>query len=90
MSEPWRTGRSLAEQDPAVNSSLILAESRTQRKDPLENFKPYTGGWNISNQHYWAVSSFLHSQNWVLLLAITLTLLFVLPFLVSSPLRMTW
>lgn len=54
MSEPWRTGRSLAEQDPAVNSSLILAESRTQRKDPLENFKPYTGGWNISNQHYWA------------------------------------
>uniref|UniRef100_A0A9I9CJ94 Transmembrane protein n=1 Tax=Cucumis melo TaxID=3656 RepID=A0A9I9CJ94_CUCME len=53
-SEPWRSGRSLAEQDPAVNSSLILAEDRTRRKDPLDDFKPYTGGWNISNQHYWA------------------------------------
>ncbi|XP_038890635.1 uncharacterized protein LOC120080138 [Benincasa hispida] len=54
LSEPWRTGRSLTEQDPAVNSSLILAEARTQRKDPLDNFKPYVGGWNISNEHYWA------------------------------------
>jgi uncharacterized membrane protein len=37
-----------------VNSSLLLAEQRTHRKDPLDNFKRYTGGWNISNQHYWA------------------------------------
>ncbi|XP_023545423.1 uncharacterized protein LOC111804854 [Cucurbita pepo subsp. pepo] len=58
VSEPWRAGRSLAEQNPAGNSSLILAEERTQRKDPLDDFKPYMGGWNISSQHYWAVSSF--------------------------------
>ncbi|GMJ07262.1 hypothetical protein HRI_004395400 [Hibiscus trionum] len=41
------------------NSSLILAENRTHRKDPLDDFKKYTGGWNISNQHYWAVSFFI-------------------------------
>lgn len=37
------------------NSSYILAAERTQRKDPLNGFKIYTGGWNISNDHYWAV-----------------------------------
>ena len=51
----WNTRRSIAEES-AVNSSLLLAEQRTHRKDPLDNFKRYTGGWNISNQHYWAVS----------------------------------
>ncbi|XP_022987675.1 uncharacterized protein LOC111485158 [Cucurbita maxima] len=46
-------GRNLAE--AAVgNSSLILAKSRTHRKDPLNNFARYTGGWNITNKHYWA------------------------------------
>lgn len=49
------TGRNLAEAT-VDNSSLILAESRTQRKDPLNNFELYTGGWNIRNKHYWAVS----------------------------------
>ena len=57
VSEPWRSRRSLAEQNPAANSSLILARERTNRTDPLANFKPYTGGWNIGNKHYWAVSS---------------------------------
>lgn len=38
------------------NTDLILAESRTTRKDPTNNFRYYNGGWNISNQHYWAVS----------------------------------
>ncbi|XP_023001562.1 uncharacterized protein LOC111495659 [Cucurbita maxima] len=51
------TGRNLAEAT-VDNSSLILAESRTQRKDPLNNFELYTGGWNIRNKHYWASVSF--------------------------------
>lgn len=49
------TGRNLAEATVG-NSSLILAKSRTDRKDPLNNFARYTGGWNITNKHYWAVS----------------------------------
>lgn len=51
----WGTRRYLEEETPA-NSSLILAEKRTHRKDPLDNFHRYNGGWNISNTHYWAVS----------------------------------
>ncbi|KAG7023477.1 hypothetical protein SDJN02_14502, partial [Cucurbita argyrosperma subsp. argyrosperma] len=47
------TGRNLAEATVG-NSSLILAKSRTYRKDPLNNFARYTGGWNITNKHYWA------------------------------------
>lgn len=52
----WGTKRVLTEEEPPLNSSLILAAKRTYRKDPLNNFKRYTGGWNISNRHYWAVS----------------------------------
>ncbi|TYJ22038.1 hypothetical protein E1A91_A08G102300v1 [Gossypium mustelinum] len=40
------------------NSSLILAEKRTYRRDPLNDFHKYTGGWNISNEHYWASVGF--------------------------------
>lgn len=58
----WGTKRFLdetldASEEPPLNSSLILAAKRTKRKDPLDGFKKYTGGWNISNKHYWAVSS---------------------------------
>ncbi|KAG6409514.1 hypothetical protein SASPL_127554 [Salvia splendens] len=45
-------GRFLAG-DEQVNTTLILAEKRTQRKDPLDDFRKYRGGWNISNRHYW-------------------------------------
>ncbi|MFS8000421.1 putative transmembrane protein [Helianthus anomalus] len=38
------------------NSSLILADKRTRRKDPSNDFKYYTGGWNISDPHYIFVS----------------------------------
>ncbi|KAG1327814.1 putative Transmembrane protein [Cocos nucifera] len=51
----WR--RFLAENSSSVelsNSSFILAAERTDRKDPLNGYKHYTGGWNISNNHYWA------------------------------------
>ncbi|EPS66145.1 hypothetical protein M569_08631, partial [Genlisea aurea] len=36
------------------SSSLILAERRTRRKDPLNNFAYYTGGWNATNVNYFA------------------------------------
>ncbi|XP_022730100.1 uncharacterized protein LOC111285111 [Durio zibethinus] len=57
---PWRKieRRNLAEGSEADNSSLILAEKRTYRRDPLNDFKKYTGGWNISNEHYWASVGF--------------------------------
>lgn len=50
-------GRFMAEES-GENSSLVLAAKRTKRKDPTENFKLYTGGWNISNSHYIFVSVF--------------------------------
>ncbi|KAG6490789.1 hypothetical protein ZIOFF_052102 [Zingiber officinale] len=55
--------RSAAEAPAATNltvdnSSFVLAAQRTHRKDPLDGFSRYTGGWNISELHYWAVSSF--------------------------------
>ncbi|PQQ05349.1 transmembrane protein [Prunus yedoensis var. nudiflora] len=53
----WDSRRSLAERT-VQNSSLILAKERTYRKDPLDEFKKYTGGWNISNEHYWASVGF--------------------------------
>ncbi|XP_020583555.1 uncharacterized protein LOC110026779 [Phalaenopsis equestris] len=40
------------------NNSFVLASKRTERRDPLNNFKDYTGGWNISNRHYWASVGF--------------------------------
>ena len=39
------------------SSLLILAPRRTHRKDPIDGFKYYNGGWNISERHYWAVST---------------------------------
>lgn len=48
--------RNLAGEESAGNSSLVLAARRTRRRDPTNNFERYTGGWNISNDHYWAVS----------------------------------
>ncbi|KAJ9163022.1 hypothetical protein P3X46_022744 [Hevea brasiliensis] len=53
---PWETRRRLEEENS--NSSLILAAKRTRRQDPLDKFKRYTGGYNISNQHYWASVGF--------------------------------
>ncbi|GAB2300270.1 hypothetical protein Dimus_034305 [Dionaea muscipula] len=52
----WGLRRETAE--VVGNSSLILAENRTFRRDPLDDFKRYAGGWNISNKHYWASVGF--------------------------------
>ncbi|KAM5548075.1 hypothetical protein ABKV19_002167 [Rosa sericea] len=40
------------------NETLVLAKERTRRKDPLNRFKKYTGGWNITERHYWASVGF--------------------------------
>ena len=58
---PWRRLAAVDGTNSSVqvvdNSSFILAAGRTHRRDPLNNFKDYTHGWNISEKHYWAVSS---------------------------------
>ncbi|EFH61946.1 hypothetical protein ARALYDRAFT_899119 [Arabidopsis lyrata subsp. lyrata] len=38
-----------------VSDYLVLAAHRTKRPDILRAFKPYHGGWNITNNHYWAL-----------------------------------
>lgn len=43
-------------EEPIQNLSLILAAERTRRKDPLDGFNYYKGGWNISERHYFSVS----------------------------------
>ncbi|URD88262.1 hypothetical protein MUK42_26957 [Musa troglodytarum] len=40
------------------NTSFVLAADRTRRRDPLNGFKLYTGGWNISDLHYLASVGF--------------------------------
>ncbi|KAJ6673951.1 TRANSMEMBRANE PROTEIN [Salix viminalis] len=58
----WGTRRPVVEApigEPVDNSPvLVLAPKRTYRKDPLNDFKRYTGGWNISDRHYWAYKYF--------------------------------
>jgi len=53
----WKTRRSMEEDAVLPNASLILAKQRTTRKDPLDHFNRYNGGWNISDEHYLAVNS---------------------------------
>ncbi|MQL83758.1 hypothetical protein Taro_016246, partial [Colocasia esculenta] len=43
---------------PLPNTSFALASERTRRRDPLDDYKHYTGGWNLSDQHYWASVGF--------------------------------
>ncbi|XP_059644979.1 uncharacterized protein LOC132286639 [Cornus florida] len=51
----WGVRRSVLEANngmPVNNSSMILAAEKTHRRDPLDNFNYYEGGWNISEEHY--------------------------------------
>lgn len=41
-----------------AESPFLLAAARTHRKDPLAGLRYYTGGWNISSDHYWASVGF--------------------------------
>ncbi|XP_010537917.1 PREDICTED: uncharacterized protein LOC104812456 [Tarenaya hassleriana] len=40
------------------NGTLVLAAERTHRRDPLNNFQYYTGGWNVTDSHYIASVAF--------------------------------
>lgn len=42
---------------PEARFPLVLAAKRTKRPDVLDNFNMYSEGWDITNKHYWAVSS---------------------------------
>jgi hypothetical protein len=52
------TAEDPADKIVAANSSFALTVNRTYRKDPLNGFRKYPGGWNISEVHYWDVSLF--------------------------------
>lgn len=43
--------------DSDLSGRLILAANQTDRRDVLDDFKVYRGGWDIRNQHYWSVSA---------------------------------
>ncbi|XP_020528139.1 uncharacterized protein LOC18442530 isoform X2 [Amborella trichopoda] len=43
---------------PLGNESFVLAAERTRRQDPSNDFKHYTGGWNLSEHHYWVSVAF--------------------------------
>ncbi|KAI5401269.1 uncharacterized protein LOC127093973 [Lathyrus oleraceus] len=51
---------------PQGDSTLILAANRTKRPDILRGFHRYRGGWDISNQHYWASVGFTGATGFVL------------------------
>ncbi|CAA0829357.1 Unknown protein [Striga hermonthica] len=79
-----RRGRSLVDGNSSVeevNSTLVLAARRTNRRDPLNDFHRYRGGWNISNRHYWAsvgytaVPFFVVAGVWFFIFGICLTVI---------------
>ncbi|KAK4260723.1 hypothetical protein QN277_003801 [Acacia crassicarpa] len=54
---------------PAVDShqgTLVLAANRTKRPDILNHFRQYRGGWDITNQHYWASVGFTAAAGFIL------------------------
>ncbi|XP_010427929.1 PREDICTED: uncharacterized protein LOC104712678 [Camelina sativa] len=66
----WKGGISLApgpsSSDDVVSDYLVLAAHRTKRPDILKAFKPYLGGWNITNNHYWASVGFTGAPGFIL------------------------
>ncbi|XP_062078237.1 uncharacterized protein LOC133782843 [Humulus lupulus] len=65
---PWEMTRRFLADATVDNSSLLLAEDRTRRKDPLDGLTRYNGGWNISNSHYWASVGFTAAPFFVIAL----------------------
>eukprot|EP00245_Coleochaete_scutata_P004098 TRINITY_DN16350_c0_g2_i1.p1 TRINITY_DN16350_c0_g2~~TRINITY_DN16350_c0_g2_i1.p1 ORF type:complete len:624 (+),score=73.43 TRINITY_DN16350_c0_g2_i1:198-2069(+) len=63
--------RTLLQSSPTMQdngTSLILAAERTARKDPLENWRTYLGGWNIRDKHYWASVGSTATGAWIVAL----------------------
>lgn len=55
----WMAWRSLVVEGVHENTTFVLAQERTLRKDVFNHFKRYTGGWNISNPEYISVTLLL-------------------------------
>ncbi|CAN6681318.1 unnamed protein product [Malus baccata var. baccata] len=80
----WDTAarRFLEGKDGENRTVMLLAEQRTRRRDPLDAFKKYNGGWNISNKHYWAsvgftaAPFFVTAVVWFVLFGISLLLIY--------------
>ncbi|KAG0493431.1 hypothetical protein HPP92_004425 [Vanilla planifolia] len=51
---------------PEAGVAFILAANRTRRPDVLEKFRPYKGGWDMTNKHYWASVSFTGATGFIL------------------------
>ncbi|CAI5470182.1 unnamed protein product [Closterium sp. Yama58-4] len=41
-----------------ANATILLATDRTRRMNPINEFKYYIGGWNLSSDDYWASVTF--------------------------------
>ncbi|CAI5509149.1 unnamed protein product [Closterium sp. Naga37s-1] len=41
-----------------ANATILLATDRTRRINPINEFKYYIGGWNLSSDDYWASVTF--------------------------------
>nr|XP_023913499.1 uncharacterized protein LOC112025062 [Quercus suber]POF25894.1 hypothetical protein CFP56_73842 [Quercus suber] len=69
---PWKNVISEAAQAPgpasddATQSTLVLAENRTNRPDILHGLRHYHGGWDITNRHYWASVGFTGAPGFIL------------------------
>lgn len=66
---PWDNGMLLVAEEPTGAGvgyydyfSTVLAAQRTSRRNPLNGFNKYSGGWNISDTNYWAVRLSLSSH----------------------------
>ncbi|KAI5058252.1 hypothetical protein GOP47_0026422 [Adiantum capillus-veneris] len=58
-------GRTLLQTNVSTNY-LVLAQDRTERRDPLNNFEIYRDGWDVKNKHYWGSAGFTGAVGFVL------------------------
>ncbi|KAI4379883.1 hypothetical protein MLD38_006124 [Melastoma candidum] len=70
--------------DPFEDTTVVvLAAQRTYRKDPLDGFKKYSGGWNLRDRHYLASAGFTAAPLftmaaiWALIFGVSLLVFFV-------------
>ncbi|KAF3330885.1 hypothetical protein FCM35_KLT04239 [Carex littledalei] len=63
---PQRTASNRILVDSNSDSSSTVLALRTERIDPLDNFKIYRGGYNITNSHYWTSIVFTGKYGYIL------------------------
>ncbi|XP_028759508.1 uncharacterized protein LOC114718376 [Neltuma alba] len=68
---PWKNEIEQAALAPGPETdshqgTLVLAANRTRRPDILRHFRQYRGGWDITNQHYWASVGFTGAAGFIL------------------------